>query len=394
MKSLRLALITRRFWPLVGGAEKVIANLANQFRCDGNQVQLVTARWERHWPTELSYRDVHLTRLPHPATRGWGTLRYMRFLERWLKQHQDSLDAVLVSMLKHDAYAAIHALRKTGVPVIVRAEGAGSLGDCSFHEQARFGMRIRAQCEQADAIIACSQSIMSELHQAGFEDQLLHYVANGVEVLPKWTRQRQGNARAALADAHPILHVEPQTPLAVFTGRLHEHKGLMDLVNAWPKIIERYPAGKLWLIGEGPDGPRLWDRIRQLGLTEHIILPGAFDEISEVLQAADLFIFPSYEEGMSLSLLEAMSAAVPVVATDIPGNRQLIDQGTHGRLFPARNVAALADSILHTLNDIAAAQTMALAARERVVAQFSIQQMADQHLQIIRQAIQHRQTNR
>ena len=83
--SLRLALVTRRFWPLVGGAEMAMANLAAEFRRQGHAVRIVTGRWEKHWPLEMVHREVPVTRLPHPRTRAWGTLRYMYALSSWLQ---------------------------------------------------------------------------------------------------------------------------------------------------------------------------------------------------------------------------------------------------------------------------------------------------------------------
>ena len=391
MKRLRLALVTRRFWPMVGGAEQVMANLATQMNQGGHDVRLLTARWEKHWPSQVEHRGVPVTRLKHSTARGWGMLRYMRALARWLKSHSSELDAVLVSMLKHDAYAAIGAMKNTDIPVVVRAEGGGETGDCHWHETGRFGMRIRRKCQQADAVIACSRQIFTELNTAGFSGAKIHDVPSGVTVWPEWSLQRQGNARAALADAHEILQVDPLAPLVVFTGRLHPKKGLMDLVNCWPRVLVEYPAARLWLVGEGPDGPRLWDRIRELGLTDRIILPGSFDDICGVLHAADAYVLPSYEEGMSMALLEAMSAGLPLVATDIPGNRQLIEPGRQGRVFPPGDIEALSAAILTTLNDRAAARTMASNAREQVTNQFSIEKMTQQHLEVIRTAIAARQ---
>ena len=109
MTSLRIAVITRRFWPLVGGAESLLACLAAELRNRGARPIVLTAQWAPEWPRRLMVREVPVVRLPHPAQRAWGTLRYMLALTRWLRQHRTELDLVYVSMLKHDAYAAIGA---------------------------------------------------------------------------------------------------------------------------------------------------------------------------------------------------------------------------------------------------------------------------------------------
>jgi glycosyltransferase involved in cell wall biosynthesis len=385
MNALRLVLVTRRFWPLVGGAEMVMANLADEFSTQGHQVRIVTARWEPHWPRELVHREVPVTRLPNPPQRGWGTVRYMTALWRWLRRHGTEMDGVIVSMLKHDAYTAVGALRRSGVPVILRAEGGGKGGDCHWQSKARFGRRIRRRCRDADAVVAPSMAIRDEL-LAEYPEDRVHFIPNGVRVPPPRDRARQPAARRALAEVNFDLATDAEAPVVVYTGRLHRAKGLRELVVAWPRVLRQFPAARLWLVGEGPDRDELYDLILDRDVRGRVLMPGAFDAVDEILQAADLFVLPSHEEGMSISLLEAMAAGVPVVATDIPGNRKLIRDGEHGLLVPPRNPDALAAAILQQLRQRILGQAYAEAARRRVEQEFSLASMAERHLQLIRSA--------
>ena len=91
----------------------------------------------------------------------------MRQLGRWLLANRDQYAVIFVSMLKHSAYTAINVGQKLGVPVLLRAEGAGQTGDCQWQETARFGSRIRARCQQASGVVAASQQIADELVAAG-----------------------------------------------------------------------------------------------------------------------------------------------------------------------------------------------------------------------------------
>ncbi len=381
MQSRRLVLISRRFWPLVGGAERAMAGLAQEFQKMGHQVRVVTAKWESHWPAELVHREIPVTRLANPKTRGWGTYRYISGLKRWLGNHRLDYDAVLVSMLKHDAYAAIGTLGRFEKPVVVRAEGAGSTGDCSWHRTARFGTRIKNVCKTASAMVAPSRRVEEELLESGFDSSKVHYVPNGVELVD-FKSDGAAAARFALADAHPILKVEPGEPLVVYTGRLDIQKGLLDLVDAWKWVAKAFPRGRLWLVGEGPDGQVIWDRIRESNQTCEVVMPGSFDEVTDVLAAADAFVLPSYQEGMSLSLLEAMAAEVPVVATDIPGNRALI--GDHrGRTCRVKDPEDLARAILDTIQKSDQSHRMAKSARQYVEENYSLSRMAQKHLELI-----------
>jgi glycosyltransferase involved in cell wall biosynthesis len=391
MTRRRLALVTRRFWPLVGGAEMVMANLASELRDMGAEVTVVTAQWDPAWPAEVVHREVPVVRLPNPPQRGWGTLRYMVALNRWLRRRRDSLDLVYVSMLKHDAYAALQTLARSTVPVVLRSEGGGVTGDCQWQRSARFGLRIRRRCHQADALIAPSPAIATELAEAGYPVSRTWLVPNGVAVDGPRSDAARAAARRTLGESHPDLASHEQSQIVVFTGRLHEAKGLRDLVRAWPMVMLRWPQARLWLIGDGPDREELFELILDLGLRDSVVMPGAFDDVQDVLAAADLFVLPSYEEGMSVSLLEAMARGVPVVASDIPGNRLLVDHQDHGLLAPVRDPVRLAQTIHEVFAAPRAAQRRAALAHERVGERYSLRRMAETHLALFETLIQRKQ---
>jgi len=387
MSTRRIALITRRFWPLVGGAEMVMANMACELRRQGWSVVLLTAQWQSHWPTEVVHREIPVVRLPNPAQRGWGTLRYMLALSRWLRTHGKTLDLVYVSMLKHDAYAALHALSGTPVPVVLRAEGAGETGDCAWQQTARFGSRIRRSCQGADALIAPSKVIRDELLAAGYPASHTHFIANGVTVGPARELECRWAARRALAEVNHDLGADASDPVAVYTGRLHPAKGLFELVKAWPAVLKRFPTARLWLVGEGPAREELFELILDLELRGRVVMPGCFDDVQDLLQAADLFVLPSHEEGMSLSLLEAMAAGLPIVATDIPGNKALVEHGVHGVLTPPRDPTRLALSMIDVLDRKEWAASLGQAARERVAKNYSLEASTATHVEYFEQWI-------
>lgn len=388
MTPCRLAFVTRRFWPLVGGAEMVMSNLATELRNQGSSVTIVTAQWEPSWPTDVVHREVPVVRLANPPRRGWGTLRYMMALHRWLRRQRGQLDLVYVSMLKHDAYAALDALADSPIPVVLRAEGGGETGDCHWQQTARFGLRIRRRCWRADALVAPSPAILDEMLAAGYPATRARLIPNGVAVDPPRDNSQRWAARRALAESNPDLATTEQSPVAVYTGRLHEAKGLHDLVRAWPAVLNRWPHARLWLVGEGPEREELYESILDLGLRGFVVMPGAFDDVQDLLTAADVFVLPSYEEGLSLSLLEAMACGVPVVATDIPGNRSLVEHDRQGLLVPARDPLRLAQAIHDVLSQPRRSAARVAAAHDRVRAEFSLVRMANAHLELFSDLIE------
>jgi glycosyltransferase involved in cell wall biosynthesis len=382
MNRLRLVLITRRFWPLVGGAEMTMANLAAALQEAGHQVTILTAAWNPDWPMEIQHRSVSVKRIQQSNRRFFGTWQYMRGLRRWLCEHRSEYDMVYVSMLKHDAYGAVAVGRRLGFPVVLRAEGSGPTGDVAWQHADRFGGWIRRRCRLASAIVAPSSVIQQELATAGYDVDRLHFIPNGVSVAPERNSQRRMTAREALGTAHAVLSLGNDTKLAVYTGRLNEEKGLTCLVDAWARVLRHRSNTRLWLVGEGPLRDKLAEQIERLRIRGRCVLVGSFDSVEELLSAADLFVLPSREEGMSIALLEAMASGLPIVATDIPANRTLITSGEHGLLVPPDDPATLATAIGEVLEAPLRATQYGAAARRRAQENFALSTMVERHMEL------------
>lgn len=378
----RLVLASRRFWPLVGGAEVMMARLAAGFCARGAQTTLLTARWQADWPAEIEHRGVRVVRLPNPGRRFWGTWKYMRAISAWLQANRSRFDLAYVSMLKHDAYAAVGAASKLHFPVVLRAEGAGLTGDCHWQLEANFGRRIKKRCQQANAFVAPSPAIERELIAAGYPRERIRYLPNGVQTPPEREATSQVEARASLALADAAFAAAPGAPIVLYTGRLHAGKGLDYLLLAWAKVVQQVPAARLWIVGEGEFRPKLAALIRGLGIGESARLAGAYDDVEDFLVAADVFVLPSLEEGLSLSLLEAMAEGLGVAATDIPANRLLVRDGEEGRLFAPADAASLANVLLELLRDPGLVACLGARARESVRATYSFDRLVDDHLQL------------
>lgn len=384
----RVIVITRRFWPLVGGAEMMAARLAGGLHVRGAETTILTARWQHDWPAEIEHHGVRVVRLPNPQTRGWGTWRYMQAVAHWLRKHRSRFDLAYVSMLKHDAYAAIAAARAAQFPVVLRAEGAGLTGDCHWQLDANCGARIKRRCQQADAFVAPSPAIERELIVSGYARGRIHYLPNGVAVPEPRDAANRSQARADLAEADASLAIGDESPLAVYTGRLHEMKGLDFLVRAWPQVVSRVPNARLWLVGDGPYRAELNDLIGHLGLWGFVYVTGPFDDVEEFVRAADVFILPSLEEGMSLALLEAMAMGLPVVASAIPANAALVEDRVTGLLVPPRDSESLAEEVLELFENRERAERLGQAARELVSQRYSLEQMVDGHLGLFERLLQ------
>ncbi len=344
---------------------------------------VLTAQWDPSWPHELTHRSVRVVRLPQPPERVMGTWHYMRELGRWLRQRRDQFDLLYVSQLKHDAYVAVRAGRSLNKPVVLRAAGAGTTGDCHWQTVGRCGRLIRRQTRHASAIVAPSSAIEAELIAAGYAAEQIVRIDSGVPLPEPPSPERRRQARRTLAGANPAMSLADATRLVVFTGRLHDVKQLEVLITAWRQVVQRHQDVRLWLAGEGPERDALERQIRELRLQGLAALIGSFDCVEDLLFAADLFVLPSKEEGLSQSLLEAMAAGLPAVVSDIPGNRTLIDDRVHGLVVPVSDAAALADGVGRLLDAPAWRLQLGAAGRMRAAERYSLEQMVAKHLELL-----------
>jgi glycosyltransferase involved in cell wall biosynthesis len=159
--------------------------------------------------------------------------------------------------------------------------------------------------------------------------------------------------------------------LAGTVGRLERRKGLEVLLGAFQTVSRCQPDLGLVLVGEGPDREILERRARDLGLGDRVLFPGRREDVPRVLSALDVFVLPSHAEGLSIALLEAGAAACAIVATDVGGNPEVIENGRNGILVPPGDPSALAEGLTAVLADPGRARALGLAASRTVRQRFS-----------------------
>ncbi len=157
----------------------------------------------------------------------------------------------------------------------------------------------------------------------------------------------------------------------VHVGRLYHVKGQDTLVDAMATVHRDLPEARLTIVGDGPTRSALEAQSDRLGLQAVIRFEGKQDDVRPFLAAASLFVLPSRSEGISIALLEAMASGLPVVATDVGGNSEVLDT-TMGVLVPPESPSALAESIVTLLSNPESAAQSGRNARNRIEADFSL----------------------
>jgi L-malate glycosyltransferase len=269
---------------------------------------------------------------------------------------------------------AIPAARLAGTPIIV----------ASIRDTVDFltPMQRRVQkfiCRLADRIVVNAEAIRQRLIADGYPQDQVTVIPNGIHL----SRFARNGGSSRLRNE---LGLPPHAPLVAVLARLNRMKGVEYFLEAATIVCRRFPEARFLIVGEGRtvvnnqvvDSPykgEMEDYAVRLGLGERVVFTGLRRDVPEVLSEAAVSVLPSLSEGLSNTLLESMAVGVPVVATRVGGNPEVVQDGVTGLLIPPRDPAALAQAICRLLEDPQLARRFGAAGQQRVSAHFSIEQM-------------------
>jgi glycosyltransferase involved in cell wall biosynthesis len=234
------------------------------------------------------------------------------------------------------------------------------------------------------AIIADAQFIKQCQIQDHFtKENKLTTIYNGVNL----HRFKKGgtNQRSQLLQK---FQVSPNSFVIATIAQCTWGKGLNYLIDAAAIIVKQHPNAIFFVIGDGPERPKLEQQAISLKLKDNIIFTGMRVDTESFLSAADVFVLLSvWEEAFAFSLLEAMASSCPIVATRIGAIPESVADGQTGILVPPRNAEAAADAILKLLNDNTLRSEMSTAARRRVEDYFSLEHWVEQTIELYEKTI-------
>ena len=174
-------------------------------------------------------------------------------------------------------------------------------------------------------------------------------------------------------------------PIAISVARLSAEKDFPTLIRAIPQVVAQVPDFRLQIVGDGPERQRLESLTSELGMGQYIQFLGERTDVPQLLREAGFFVTASLTEGISLTLLEAMAVGLPIVATAVGGNPEIVLPGTTGYLCPSADPKSLADSIVKLCRQPEDWLRMGRAGRDRVVDHFDVRRMARDYEQLYRE---------
>jgi glycosyltransferase involved in cell wall biosynthesis len=367
MKTGKLAL----FVPSLrgGGAERVMVNLARGFVERGLRVDLVLARAEGPYlsqvPKEVRVVDLGARRVLYSLP---GLVRYLR-RER---------PQAMLSTLSHANIIALWARKLARVPtrLVVREANTVSVETANVPALKAKLMPhlIKTFYPWADAIVANSRGVAEDLMKlTGLPPDNIKVIYNPV-VTPELF------AKAEEPLDHPWFR-PGEPPVVLGVGRLTQQKDFPTLIRAFALVRKERPA-RLMILGEGEERPKLEALVRELGMEEDVALPGFVENPYKYMKRAAVFVLSSKWEGLPTALIEALALGIRVVATNCPsGPEEVLEGGKWGRLVPVGDPAGLAQAILDRLNNARSGNTSGQV--EYAIQRFSLEKIVQTYCDIL-----------
>lgn len=268
-------------------------------------------------------------------------------------------------------YVATRLGRAFGLPVVLSAVGS------DVHTVPKRNGRVRRltrrAIERCDRVTAVSRALATELNMLGRPLNPVKVLYRGVDVDLFHDRLGRDASRRD-------LDLPSDGPGFCTVCRLVEGKGLTELVQALGQLLRGHPDAWLAIIGDGPLRGDLRERIARQGLADRVLIlgPRPHEEVPIWLAASDVFVLASHREGLPNVVREAMACARPVVATDVGGTAEVVEDGVTGILVPPQDPEALFRAFDRLVSDMELARQMGAAGRRKALAEFSLARSAEE----------------
>jgi len=352
-----------------GGMERVIAEITRRTDRSEFETHVLGLQFIGHFGKGLEeFATLHVA---DPMTR-WSML-YPVTLARQLKR----IAPDVVHMHSGVWYKAVKAAAIAGVPYSIFTDHGREAGE-PWLNRALDELASR----HTDAVVCVSVELRDRVARLVRQPSRIRVIQNGVDTQHYSPRSDDGDFRREIG-------VDASTPIVGSVGRLEPVKGYRVMVEAFarlPKASPDAPRPALVLVGDGSERSALENAAATLGVADAVHFMGWRSDIERISRAFSVFSMSSHSEGTSVSLLEAMSAGLCPVVTNVGGNAAVLGPALKHRLVPPSDPDALAEALSHALSDRAARERDSAIARTRVIADFDLDSMVRQYEALYRNA--------
>ena len=361
-----------------GGLENGVVNLVNHMAADAYRHAIVALTEVTDFRHRITRDDVEFVALNKPPGHGiWQYPKLFR-LFRKLRPHIVHSRNLAALEVQAPAWAA-------GVPVRIHGEHGRDVGDLDGNNASYQRLR-RVYKPFVHHYVALSRDLADYLVQkVQVPLSAISQIYNGVDTL-RFSPAQAGPQQIAGCPFDPSRHW-----LVGTVGRMQTVKDQVMLAHAFVQALVGAPALRarlrLVMVGDGPLRARAQEVLDAAGVADLAWLPGERADVADILRGLHAFALPSLAEGISNTILEAMASALPVIATRVGGNADLVLPGKSGNMVAASDAQAMARCLVDLASAPGLARTMGQAGRQRVLATFSMQAMVSAYQSVYDQQL-------
>jgi len=357
----------------VGGLENGVVNLINRMPGDAFRHAVIALTEVTDFKRRIQRDDVCYVSLHKPAGHG---VRVFPRLFRLLRE----LSPAIVHSRNLAALEASFPAWAARVPIRIHGEHGWEASDLEGRNP-RYRLIRRAYRPFVGHYVALSTHIESYLRQAvGISAERVTRIHNGVDT------ERFAPGRGARPSVPDYPFADPGLWVVGTVGRMDQVKDQLMLARAFARAVTRSGAAarrmRLVIVGQGPLRERVEATLHESRVRDLAWLPGERADVPEILRVLDCFVLPSLAEGISNTVLEAMATALPVIATRVGGNPELVEDAMTGRLVPPADPDTVAGALLDYFHHPEVARRHGKAGRRLVEQRFSLSRMIEDYTRL------------
>ncbi len=357
----------------VGGLENGLINLINRMPAEKYRHMIICLKGSTQFRERLQRKDVQVIDLKKKDGQDWRS-----FVSLYQILKQNKVDIIHTRNLATIEYQ-VSALFARIIHRVHSEHGWDTFDPEGNNKKYQILRRLMSPLIQV--FIPLSLHLQSYLiEKVGISEQKITRICNGVDIEKFYPAK--------------VKHYVSDCPLSYSTGiitigtvgRMHGVKDQLTLVHAFRLLLTEHPelTGQvnLMVVGDGPLKKIAIELLEEWQLQNYAWLPGERSDIDEIMRSLDIFVLPSQAEGISNTILEAMASGLPVVATAVGGNPELVEDGKTGLLVPHSDPAAMARALLDLIEDKQKRQQMSENSHQSILDNFSIQAMVNQYTEV------------